>query len=103
MNPFNTDVVFHVQLQQGPKKDRQGAGKGKGSKQNLQKNNRGSSLSGALPPASTSPPPEPFFCKHEFLRLKKGAQNIIQVTFLPFEMGTHRCFVVLVDEQVGEI
>lgn len=53
--------------------------------------------------APAQPPPDPFFCKNEHLRLKKGAQNIIQVTFLPFEMGSHRCYVVLVDEQVGEI
>ena len=52
MNPFSTDVTFHVQLQQGIKKDKGPAQKGKGSKQSLQnRNNRGSSLSGVLAPA----------------------------------------------------
>jgi len=47
--------------------------------------------------------PEPFFCKQEVLPVNKGQTQTLTVVFLPFELGVHRCFVVLTDNDVGEL
>eukprot|EP00826_Nyctotherus_ovalis_P038520 TRINITY_DN3612_c0_g1_i6.p1 TRINITY_DN3612_c0_g1~~TRINITY_DN3612_c0_g1_i6.p1 ORF type:complete len:1173 (+),score=401.21 TRINITY_DN3612_c0_g1_i6:253-3771(+) len=47
--------------------------------------------------------PDPFFCKQETLPVNKGQTQNLTVVFLPFELGVHRCFVVLTDNDVGEL
>jgi len=47
--------------------------------------------------------PEPFFCKNETIAVNKGQTQPLIVSFLPFELGVHRCFVILVDNDVGEL
>ncbi|MBK8156871.1 MAG: hypothetical protein IPK55_13215 [Streptococcus sp.] len=47
--------------------------------------------------------PEPFHCKQEQIRVKKNGSAIVPITFLPFELGVHKCYVVFSDEAVGEM
>eukprot|EP01022_Parablepharisma_sp_SALTPOND_P034835 TRINITY_DN931_c0_g1_i1.p1 TRINITY_DN931_c0_g1~~TRINITY_DN931_c0_g1_i1.p1 ORF type:complete len:1690 (-),score=186.44 TRINITY_DN931_c0_g1_i1:61-5130(-) len=47
--------------------------------------------------------PDPFFCKHETIAVNKGQTTTLPVIFLPFELGVHECFIVLVDNDVGEL
>lgn len=47
--------------------------------------------------------PEPFTCKLETIKVRKNQTVNVPILFLPFELGVHRCFVVFVDENVGEL
>ena len=47
--------------------------------------------------------PEPFFCKQDTIAVNKGQTQVLNVLFLPFELGVHRCFIILVDNDVGEL
>ncbi len=47
--------------------------------------------------------PDPFFCKQDTLAVNKSQTQTLNVIFLPFELGVHRCLVILVDNDVGEL
>lgn len=47
--------------------------------------------------------PEPYYCKQEQLKIKKGNQGQLSILFLPFELGIHKCHVIFTDENVGEV
>ena len=47
--------------------------------------------------------PEPFYCKSNILNVGKGQTQTLVVIFFPFEIGRHRCYVVLIDSEVGEL
>jgi hypothetical protein len=47
--------------------------------------------------------PEPFTCKLETVKIRKNQTVNVPLLFLPFELGVHKCFVVFVDENVGEL
>jgi hypothetical protein len=47
--------------------------------------------------------PEPFYTRVDTLNVAKGASQSLVVTFLPFELGPHKCYVILIDNDVGEI
>ena len=47
--------------------------------------------------------PDPFYCKLEHVKIRKGAQALIPIFFLPFELGIHKCHVIFTDELVGEV
>ena len=50
-----------------------------------------------------NPFPDPFHCKMESVWVKKNGSMIVPITFLPFELGVHKCYVVFADENVGEM
>lgn len=101
-NAFPQDVVFNIQIQYDKnqkdpkKKDAKGqasapAAKGKkdDSKANLKKD--------------TATIPEPYFCKLEQIKIRKGAQATVPILFLPFELGIHKANLIFTDENVGEV
>ena len=95
LNPFGQDLVFNIQIihekvnkDKVPKKNKQGIGKDKKK---------------AVADTPINRMPEPFHCKLETIRIKKNGSNIVPVTFLPFELGVHKCYVVFSDENVGEM
>jgi hypothetical protein len=47
--------------------------------------------------------PEPFTCKLETVKIRKNQTVNVPILFLPFELGVHKCFIVFVDENVGEL
>ncbi len=47
--------------------------------------------------------PEPFYCKQDMVAVNKGQTQTLNVIFLPFELGVHRCFIILTDNDVGEM
>ena len=47
--------------------------------------------------------PDPFSCKLETIKVRKNQTVNVPLMFLPFELGIHKCFVVFVDESVGEL
>jgi hypothetical protein len=47
--------------------------------------------------------PEPFTIKSDQIFIKKGKTYVLQVNFLPFELGIHKCNIILTDESVGEV
>ena len=51
----------------------------------------------------TSSIPDPYHCKIEQLKIRKGAQQTVPILFLPFEPGIHKCHIVSTDENVEEV
>ena len=47
--------------------------------------------------------PDPYSCKLEVLKVRKGQTVNVPVLFLPFELGVHKCHIVFTDEAVGEL
>jgi len=47
--------------------------------------------------------PEPFFCKMESIKIRKGNQVTLPILFLPFELGIHKANIIFTDENVGEV
>lgn len=47
--------------------------------------------------------PDPFTCKLETIKVRKNQTVNVPITFLPFELGIQKCFVVFVDENIGEL
>lgn len=94
-NPFPTDVLFTIQILQ----DKPGAkgAKKPNDKASSKKGSDGGSKAGA------KPLPDPFSCKLETIKVRKNQTVNVPLMFLPFELGIHKCFVVFVDENVGEL
>lgn len=94
-NPFGQDLVFQIQIIHEKMNKEKVSKKNKPplSKDKKKKENEG----------NTSHVPDPFYCKLETIRIKKNGSNIVPVTFLPFELGVHKCYVVFSDENVGEM
>jgi len=94
-NPFGQDLVFQIQIihekltkDKATKKNKPGLVKDK--KKGAAENN-------------INHIPDPFYCKMETVRIKKNGSNIVPITFLPFELGVHKSYVVFSDENVGEM
>jgi hypothetical protein len=47
--------------------------------------------------------PDPYTCKQETVKVRKGLSANVPLLFLPFELGVHKCHVVFTDEAVGEL
>lgn len=47
--------------------------------------------------------PEPYFCKMESIKIRKGNQVTLPILFLPFELGIHKANIIFTDENVGEV
>lgn len=45
--------------------------------------------------------PEPFTCRQEILKISKGKSSQLQISFLPFELGIHKCNIILTDDSDG--
>jgi hypothetical protein len=112
-NPFPSDVIFSIQIiydRPGAKgaKDKKGGAAAtindKTSQANSlkQKGSTGSEL-GSKSTKMNNGLPEPFTCKLETIKVRKNQTVNVPVLFLPFELGIHKCFVVFVDENVGEL
>eukprot|EP00002_Diphylleia_rotans_P030530 TRINITY_DN6284_c0_g1_i1.p1 TRINITY_DN6284_c0_g1~~TRINITY_DN6284_c0_g1_i1.p1 ORF type:complete len:2909 (+),score=517.05 TRINITY_DN6284_c0_g1_i1:178-8904(+) len=50
----------------------------------------------------TLPPPPAFFCKHYQIDLKDNQKHEIPIYFIPFQVGSYKCTVLFVDENLGE-
>lgn len=102
-NIFDKDVIFSVQLEyeknqpQGKTQDKKGA---KGGKDVGTKKDKGPVVEKKT---QSSIIPEPFTVKNESLKIKRGGQQTLQINFLPFELGIHKCNIILTDENVGEV
>jgi len=114
-NPFPSDVIFQVLINYDkPKQTTANGGAAQGKK--------GAPAASAAPAdkkltqdskASVGPTngvqtnkyglPEPFTCKLETVKIRKNQTVNVPLLFLPFELGVHKCFVVFVDENVGEL
>ena len=107
-NPFPQDVIFSIQIlsdkaaaaaskaKKGDKTQQAPLTTGKkGGASEL-----GSKISGT---ANKYGLPEPFTCKMETVKVRKNQTVNVPVLFLPFELGIHKCFVIFVDENVGEL
>ncbi len=46
--------------------------------------------------------PDAFWCRQDMVKVKAGAPIKLNVQFLPFALGDHKCQLVLLDDQVGE-
>lgn len=46
--------------------------------------------------------PDAFWCRQDIVKVKAGAPIKLNVQFLPFALGDHKCQLVLLDDQVGE-
>ena len=95
MNPFGQDLVFQIQI------IHEKVNKEKAAKKN--KNPLGKDKKKGAAENTGNYVPDPFYCKLETIRIKKNGSNIVPVTFLPFELGVHKCYVVFSDENVGEM
>lgn len=101
-NAFPQDVIFNIQVQYdrnqkdaNKKKDNKaaaGAG-GKNKKDDVAKNAK----------KEQSSVPEPYFCKMESIKIRKGNQVTLPILFLPFELGIHKANIIFTDENVGEV
>jgi len=99
-NAFPQDVIFNIQVQYDrnqkdatKKKDGKAApaaGKGKKDDKTVAKK-------------ETSSVPEPYFCKMESIKIRKGNQVTLPILFLPFELGIHKANIIFTDENVGEV
>lgn len=101
-NPFPQDVVFHVQIvyerNQPAKKGKKEAAVKPG------KDKAGQGAGGGGAGAQKNSAPEPFSCKYvDPIKIRKGASANVQILFLPFELGVHKCNVVFTDEAIGEL
>ena len=103
-NPFPADVVFTIQILSD--KAAAAALKSKGGKSQAApstKGGKGSELGSKAGSTKVSSIPEPFTCKMETVKVRKNQTVNVPVLFLPFELGIHKCFVIFVDENVGEL
>lgn len=99
-NAFPSDVIFNIQVQYdrgnkdtSKKKDVKTTQGGKGNKKEDPK--------AAKKEVSTVP--EPYFCKMESIKIRKGNQVTLPILFLPFELGIHKANIIFTDENVGEV
>jgi len=92
-NPFPQDVQFNIQIVYEQPQAKKGKKGEKGKDKNPGKAPTGEKLA-----------PEPFTCKsQDLIRIKRGQQANVQILFLPFELGVHKCNIVFTDEAIGEL
>ena len=109
-NPFPVDVIFAIQINY----DRPGANKA-ANKKGAPVNDKQSQATNATAKRGSAGGsdsksggikyslPEPFTCKVETIKVRKNQTVNVPILFLPFELGIHKCFVVFMDENVGEL
>ena len=96
-NDFKQDVLFKVMLQYEKRKPEVTTTKSKKGKGKGEETKVSSTVS------DQAIVPDPFIAKIDNCRIKKGGTGTATIVFLPFEIGLHKCYVIFVDENVGEI
>lgn len=110
-NPFPSDVIFSIQIVQdrpGAKGalGKKGAINDKASQATVATNKKGSTAGSEIGSKGSGGKfgvPDPFTCKLETIKVRKNQTVNVPILFLPFELGVQKCFVVFVDENVGEL
>eukprot|EP00002_Diphylleia_rotans_P025649 TRINITY_DN5079_c0_g1_i5.p1 TRINITY_DN5079_c0_g1~~TRINITY_DN5079_c0_g1_i5.p1 ORF type:complete len:2913 (-),score=444.38 TRINITY_DN5079_c0_g1_i5:284-9022(-) len=89
VNPFQVSGTFHISLVQS---------------KNLQPMRQKQSASEAAKKKDVNPivTPDAFFCRQATMELKGSEHSVVSLFFIPFQVGTYTCSVLLVDEEVGE-
>ena len=99
-NPFGQDVLYNIQLiyERGGGVAKAPQKKSAQGQRNLPKGKEGGKDKNKV-----SSIPEPFFCRLEQIKVRKNLTAIVPITFLPFEMVPHKCYIIFTDEGVGEL
>ena len=98
-NPFTKDCDFNIEIEYLPSTNGD-----KVTKRRVQPNlSPRSTKNNASSETSQSRVLPSFFINQDKIQLRKGRSNKLKITYLPLTFEVHHCYIILTDEEVGEL